>query len=1129
MAALHAKASYWLRKGIFDDLTSFDDFEVRVSAVPEEKDRGDIFEIFIEGYLATQTITQHVRHWVVGSIPLPFREKYNLPRDATGIDGLYEMHDGSHVAYQVKFRQKEHLTYAEVAPFLGLTERFSDRVIFTNASALSDKAIQRTRWVSREVFAGLSANALRSIEAWLKEKPLPVTRATPDPRHQVQALNDIKATLEKHDRATVVMACGTGKTLVALWAAEQQQPKTVLVLVPSLTLLQQTLREWSEQTNWGQHFRYLCVCSDETVGLKDDSWNTDKAEVGFRIDTDPKVVRAFLESETDEVKVIFSTYHSSPVVGEGAADLPPIDLAIFDEAHKTTGHSGTAFTYALSDEHLPIRKRLFLTATPRHIDIGHRDKEGEFRVQSMDDEKVYGPRAHTLSFAAASKMGIICPFKVVISLIDKEAVTDFARKHGITIVETDEIGARWVANLVALAQSVEHVDASKIITFHSRVRLAQEFASAEPRGIAYYLDGFDVRHVNGAQNSAMRAEIIRAFTDAPRSLLTNARCLTEGIDIPAVDMVAFMDPRRSRIDIAQAVGRAMRQPKGRSTKAFGYVVVPVFAGMGESDSVEKAIVDERFDVVADVVNALQDHDDVLVDIIRDIRERKGAGQPFNPRRLREKLEVIGPRVALTQLTESIGLQVAERIGRAWDESFGHLLRFKEHVGHCVVPKSYSDGTCRLGDWVSRQRDARDEMAAERKTRLDSIGFVWNKHDSMWEENFAALVEFKTLRGHCEVPQSLKVNGLGLGVWANNQRRTKDSIPSDRKARLDAIGFNWTPRAGRWEKGFSVLVAYRDRVGHCRVSSSNLIEGDKSLMSWVQKQRDDWDAMPADRRTRLESIGFERAPFEARWQEAFDALKAFKAENGHLRVPRDHLSGDINLGQWVLVQRTLEDNLPADRKHQLDALGFDWNPFGNRWEQGFAALKAFKAQHGHCRVPSDAKVAGKGLGVWVMSQRRRREKMPATYRQRLEEIGFVWDPDMDHWQQGLVALMSFMKQHGHCRVAHGLNVDGFKLGFWVANCRYRKNEMPIEHRRLLDSMGFDWNPISSKWEEGFAALVTFRAREGHCRVPRGHIEDHVRLGRWVARQREVRDQLSTEVKERLEKLGFVWRVRRGVED
>ena len=212
MAAKNANFRRWNQSGVFNGLSSFLEFESRVNRLAEEKDRGDVFEIFIEGYLATQAIAQSRQHWVVGSIPLALRERYNLPSDGTGIDGVYEAHDGSHVAYQVKYRQKANLTYREVAPFLGLTEQFSDRVIFTNASTLAQQALPRTRWVSRQDFAALSPEALTEICGWITEKPAPHPRATPDPRYQTQVLEDIAQALETNSRATVVMACGTGKT-----------------------------------------------------------------------------------------------------------------------------------------------------------------------------------------------------------------------------------------------------------------------------------------------------------------------------------------------------------------------------------------------------------------------------------------------------------------------------------------------------------------------------------------------------------------------------------------------------------------------------------------------------------------------------------------------------------------------------------------------------------------------------------------------------------------------------------------------------------------------------------------------------------------------------------------------------
>jgi superfamily II DNA or RNA helicase len=1049
------------------------------------------------------------------------RERYKLPSDATGIDGLYETHDGSHVAYQVKYRQKQQLTFAEVAPFLAITEQFSDRVIFTNAERLSGKAATRTRWVSAEVFRAMSLDALRSIEAWLKAKPLPIVRLTPDPSYQSQALADIKGALSKHHSATVVMACGTGKTLVALWAAEQETPKTVLVLVPSLTLLQQTLREWSEQTNWGSSFSYVCVCSDPTVGLKDDAINPDKSEFEFRIDTDPAIVRRFLERQTTDIKVVFSTYQSSPVVGEGARGLSPFDIAIFDEAHKTIGLAGSAFGYALSDENIRIRKRLFLTATPRHIDIRHRDKEGEFRVYSMDDEAVYGPRAHTLSFRAAAQKGTICRYKVIISLIDKEMVDDFTRRRGITLVEHDEVSARWMANLIAVQQAIEKVNATKIITFHSRVRLAQEFATNQPRGIAYHLRDYDVRHVNGEQSSGERADIIRSFADTQKALLTNARCLTEGVNIPAVDMVAFIDPRQSRVDITQAVGRAMRKPRGQTTKTFGYVVVPVFSGMGEQDSLEGAIKSERFDAVVDVLNALQEHDEEVVDIIREIRERKGAGEVFNPRRLAEKIEVIGPRVDLDLLKASIGVEIADKIGSTWDEWFGLLLRFNAREGHCKVPRPHIEGGFKLGGWVGNQRVNKDKIPFERRQRLDAIGFAWDARESEWEEGFGALRTFQVREGHCNVPAAHREGMLRLGRWVNHLRVIGDTISAERKQRLHAIGFVWDVRHSQWEEGFTALSQFKAREGHC-LCSGNHVEGTFKLGGWVDRQRARSDKMLTERRQRLDSIGFIWDVRESEWKQGFAALTQFKAREGHCRVPKLHMEETFKLGQWVNNLRGNKDKLPSERKRGLEVMGMDWNARESRWEEGFAALTKFTAREGHCRVPLKHSEGAFNLAKWVRKQRAIQNTISSERKQRLDAIEVIWGVLDSGWEEGFAALNKFKAREGHCRVPARHMEGKFNLGQWVTVRRRDKDTLPVERRNRLDATGFVWEARESGWEEGFAALTVFKAREGHCGVPKLHIEGIFKLGQWVSGQRHRRDT-SAERRQRLEAIGLVWDV------
>jgi predicted helicase len=714
MPSKHANAELLTQRGLYDDLHSFAELEQRISNLGGENTKivGDAFEVFVEGYLATHQKLQAEAVWLVGQVPLDIRSQLNLPKDAKGIDGVFITRTGTLVPYQVKFRsQRAYLTYTDIAPFLGVTERATDRIVFTNSNELAEDVKNRDamRTVRGIDFDDLTEDDLRAICGWLRKQPVVIPKPSPDPRHQTIALEKIGQTFAKSDRAHVVMACGTGKTLVSLWAVEQLKPKTVLVLVPSLTLLQQTLDEWSRHNRWASNFVYLCVCSDPTVASKDenDPITFHRSDAEFCVDTDPEAVRAFIERDMPSgIKVIFSTYQSSPVVSEGIRGLPPLDIAIFDEAHKTTGPQGGLFAHSLSDEKIRIRKRLFFTATPRHYDIRHRNREGDFRIVSMDDETIYGPRAYTLTFGAAARQGIICDYKIVISEVDGHEVNDFALKHGITLVAGDLIGARWVANQIAVERAIEKTGAVRGITFHSRVSTAKEFGGDTSRGIQQWLPDFSVFHVNGDQKSSQRKQFIRSFREAKKALITNARCLTEGIDVPAVDMVAFIDPRHSRIDIAQAVGRALRKPRNHSTKECGFIVIPLFLDRRAGKTLEEAVDRSEFSDVANVLNAMREQDNDLVSIIRDIQEAKGRGEIFNPSRLSEKVEVLGPSVELSTLQSNIFTKIVDAIGVPWDEWYGRLQAYKRSKGHCRVPARHRENGFPLGAWVDHQRQIR---------------------------------------------------------------------------------------------------------------------------------------------------------------------------------------------------------------------------------------------------------------------------------------------------------------------------------------------------------------------------------------------------------------------------------------
>jgi superfamily II DNA or RNA helicase len=1055
MASKHSQAPYLISKGVFDSIKSFKDFEKRVSLLFESntKEQGDAFEIFVEAYLLTQPITQCAVTWLVGSIPVEVRDELNLPNDSKGIDGVFKSTNDVLVPYQVKFRSNRPvLGFNEVAPFLGITEKAVERLLITNCDSIAIDVKNRTgiRSLRGVDFDQLTEDDFLVIENWLKAKPAKRAALVPDP-YQIEALANINRHLQTHDRGSVIMACGTGKTLVALWAVEQSKAKSILVLLPSLTLLQQTLSEWSAHNSWGKDFSYLCVCSDPQVDLKNDEIEIDTTDVPFTIDTDPEIVKRYLAQDNSKIKIVFSTYQSSQVVSQATKDHFSFDIGIFDEAHKTTGAAEGRFALALKDENISIKKRLFFTATPKHYDIRKRNKDGEFKFVSMDDESIYGSRAHTLSFSQAADQGIICHYKVVVTLIDKQQVDDFALKNGITLIEGDAVKAKWVASQVAISSAIKHTNAKKIITFHSRVKTASDFASDEIYGIKKFLTSFDIFHVHGKQRSNERKDTISKFKSSPSSLITNAKCLTEGVDVPAVDMVAFVDPRHSKIDIAQAVGRAMRKPRG-GNKQLGYIVVPLYAEDTNENALEAAIQSEGFDDVALIINSLLEQDSELTEIVSELKQAKGRGDVFNPQQLKERIEVIGPYVNLEQLQSSIFAETVDHLGSSWDEWYGRLQKYNEKFGNCLVPTDFKDGEYSLGKWVGAQRVKKSQLAKVRILKLDAIGFSWNKYLDTWNQYFDALKIFSEREGNCLVPQLHMECGLSLGKWVARQRQGEIQCSPERVNKLNSVGFIWNQNEYSWELGFSNLIKFHAQHRHCNVLSTELTDGYK-LGQWVVTQRAAKNEMNPLRLEKLNELDFCWDLKAANWASTYILLLKFFEREKHSSVPDNHIEDNIKLGSWVSRQRQVKSTLTESQLKKLDEINFNWDPLNEKWESSFQELVKFKERVGHCLVKAKQVENGINLGQWVGVQRQNKNNLSTDKLERLNQLGFSWDPFAEKWEQGFIQLSAFKLKEGHCRVPSNYILDGYPLGRWATAQKVKKLSLEKERYEKLKKIGF----------------------------------------------------------------------------
>ena len=455
--------------------------------------------------------------------------------------------------------------------------------------------------------------------------------------HQQNAFDDVINGFKDSDRGKLIMACGTGKTFTALRIAEEIAGigGRVLYLVPSIGLFAQAMREWAEQQKVPH--RYIGICSDTKAGKTDE--DASLYELEFPVTTDETVISEALQRTDEEnMRVVFCTYQSLPKVAEAQdAGAPDFDIIFCDEGHRTTGidkpgDKTSPFVFVHDTERIRAKKRLYMTATPRLYTQSAKTKAAKHDIDvfSMDDPNTYGPEFHRLPFSKAVAQDLLSDYKVVVLAMSEQGVQDTL--HNYLSNGGSEVNISDAAKIVGCWRALQNPERKSLdddtikpltraIAFTNTIKSSQNLvehwngiieSAVEKMSEDQRPNNFkcETAHVDGTKNALDRKRLIewlKGDTDDECRILSNARCLSEGIDVPALDAVLFMSPRNSHVDIVQAVGRVMRKSPG---KQYGYIVLPV-AIPPDVDPVEALNDNERFATVWGVLRALRSHDDRL--------------------------------------------------------------------------------------------------------------------------------------------------------------------------------------------------------------------------------------------------------------------------------------------------------------------------------------------------------------------------------------------------------------------------------------------------------------------------------------------------------------------------------------
>ncbi|MEU2415969.1 Helicase associated domain protein [Streptomyces sp. NPDC048209] len=766
-------------------------------------------------------------------------------------------------------------------------------------------------------------------------------------------------------RGQVHAACGTGKTIIAATSAKRIVPKgRILVLVPTLDLLTQTVRAWRGAGHAGPA---VAVCS-----LTDDPelWN-----LKVRSTTNP--VQLALWHSAGPV-TIFGTYASLGVLAEAfegayGQQLAPMDLAVVDEAHRTSGSMGKAWADVHNQGVIPSHRRLYLTATPRiweerlnrDVAEGVRDPLPREMAASMDDERVFGPVLYKLSLASAVSRKLLARYQIIVLELQDPVVTP-ERLMGEERRSEEVRGQRLGALQAALLHTMEQHNLQTCITFHHRTieaaayaegleRVAKRLHADQPEKYPaeVWADWLCGEHV-----PERRRDVLGQFgSTARRAVLSNCRVLGEGVDIRAVDSVALLDPKGAPHDIVQAIGRALRQKPGQGKLAS--LIVPVFLQPGEQP--EDMFTSGSYRPLVKVLEGLRAHDEEAVELLaipqepqKDVvqpSEYIGAKPEDGEEETRLLLRFAAPRDPV-MVADWVSFNVIDTERQDWARGYAALRRYTEREKDARVPYGHREGATPLGQWVAEQRRAygTGQMSGQRAARLEKLGMVWNPADERFQENLEAAKAYYDQHWTLCAPRSAAALDKPVGQWLSNLRRPAalDGHPEWRSA-LEAVDKDWNPAwPAEWQRHYAALrELVADEEGQARRAEvlPGLTVHGMDIGKWLAQQRkpEVWQALHDGQRERLEQLGItplapeleasakpSTAPVSA-FERGVAALAQYKTRTGSLTVPRAHeerilVDGQehlIKLGVFLSNSKSRRAKLPADKLAALAELGLDW--------------------------------------------------------------------------------------------------------------------------------------------------------------------------------------------------------------
>ncbi|MFJ1796855.1 DEAD/DEAH box helicase [Kitasatospora griseola] len=723
--------------------------------------------------------------------------------------------------------------------------------------------------------------ALRAAAPVLPQQPA-AAPANPLPLHwfQKDAVAAAVKAVKNGGRATVVAATGSGKTLIAAGCARRLAVKgRVLVLVPTIELLEQTAAAWS--LKGGRRGLAIAACSRAEA--------LESAEAGGRVHAQvttqaARIADLVTSAKAGDPVTVYATYASLEriVTAHREFGLPVWDLVVIDEAHRTAGSEGKAWAAVHKDTDVPALRRLYFTATPKIADDSRAkpgladltadadaDADGRGAEQlpalcSMTDTSIYGETVFTWTLGQGIEHGYLADYRVLVPVVTDEDLRELLNLPAVADLRSQRSNEELLrlALQIAVLRAVADLELRRVITFHSRVTAAREFAAtmnatAQLLPVADRPERVTAFAVAGSDKLKDRRAAFATFSASTGErpgeegeeccIICNSRLLNEGIDVRSVDAIVFADPKSSVIDVVQAVGRALRQAYRQGK--VSWVIIPVYlptppvgddtaaadpAKVTDAGEAVKAEADEEieassFRTIWRVLRALAAHDARVVGRITELRTRRAGekdqdtiteseeseqgeetgevGDDAQPAAQESPVDWIriNARKHAARILQTVKLRAFNPRATEWQRMYQLAAVF--HTGHRHLDPTDKTRDGALISWLDRQRYLKGSglLAPVRIHELDQLGMIWDKHARSWERGYAHARAWAEAHGHLAVPAAEKLDGHAVGAWVGRQRKNA-KLTAEQDAKLTALDAMWRIEPD-WNRSYRRMLAY----------------------------------------------------------------------------------------------------------------------------------------------------------------------------------------------------------------------------------------------------------------------------------------------------------------------------------